>query len=145
MAISGKCYLSLQLSNRSANRGECLQPCRREYNVIIDSEEKYLIKELEQNFELQIDNKRIMSPKDLCTILFLDKLLIAGARVLKIEGRGRSPEYVKRVVEIYNAAINKILANEFSEVTKQELLEKLKEVYNRGFWDGYYLGQRIGE
>lgn len=135
MAISGKCYLSLHEHNKSANRGACLQPCRRTYTA----------REKEFGYELDIDNQYIMSPKDLCTIGFLDRLLDAGARVLKIEGRGRSPEYVKRVTECYNEAVDAIISGTYSAVLADRLAERLKEVFNRGFWDGYYLGRTLGE
>lgn len=137
MSISGKCYLSLHEHNKSANRGMCLQPCRRGYTVI----------EREFGYELDIDNQYIMSPKDLCTIGFLDKIIQAGASVFKIEGRGRSPEYVKRTVECYNEALNIITSNieEYTEERIKDWRIRLGEVFNRGFWDGYYLGQRLGE
>jgi putative protease len=119
MAVSGKCYLSLHEQNRSANRGACVQACRRSYKVFVDekvAENDKKEENIEENniYELKIDNKYIMSPKDLCTISFLDKILLAGATVLKIEGRGRSPEYVKRVVECYNQAIDAILCNNYN-------------------------------
>ena len=162
MAISGKCYLSLHEQNRSANRGACVQVCRRSYRVFLDEEmntSPYPLKKGEfitplhcnspflrgQGDELKIENQYIMSPKDLCTISFLDKILQAGARVLKIEGRGRSPEYVKRVVECYNQALDAIIADEYSKELIDELTIKLSEVFNRGFWDGYYLGRKLGE
>ncbi len=137
MSVSGKCYLSLHEHNKSANRGMCLQPCRREYTVI----------EREFGYELDIDNQYIMSPKDLCTIGFLDKIIQSGASVFKIEGRGRSPEYVKRTVECYNEALNIITTNinEYTEDRIKKWRLRLGEVFNRGFWDGYYLGQRLGE
>ncbi len=135
MAISGKCYLSLHLSDHSANRGECLQPCRR----------KYVATEKEQGYELEIDNEYIMSPKDLCTIGFLDKIVDAGVKVLKIEGRGRSPEYVKRVVECYKEALDAIFEGTYTVEKIKHWESRLEEVFNRGFWDGYYLGRKIGE
>ncbi len=135
MSISGKCYLSLHEFNRSANRGDCLQNCRRKYEV----------KDKETGNILEIDNEYIMSPKDLCTITFLDKIIDAGARVLKIEGRGRSPEYVKIVVENYNKAIDLIINNEYNSEKASELENNLKTVFNRGFWGGYYLGKKLGE
>jgi U32 family peptidase len=135
MAISGKCYMSLHEYNQSANRGECLQICRRAYAVT----------DKETNAQLEIDNEYIMSPKDLCTIGFLDKLLNAGVRVLKIEGRARSAEYVKTVCECYNDAVNAVLQGSYNEALINSLTNKLSTVYNRGFWDGYYLGQRLGE
>ena len=135
MAISGKCYLSLHEQNSSANRGACLQTCRKPYTVI----------EKESGFELEVDNEYIMSAKDLCTISFIDKILDAGVSVLKIEGRGRPPEYVKTVCEAYNKAIDMYVSGNF-EAKKAKLLEEdLKTVFNRGFWDGYYLGRKLGE
>ena len=135
MSISGKCYLSLHEYNHSANRGACLQNCRRKYEV----------KDKETGNELEIDNEYIMSPKDLCTISFLDRLIEAGTRVLKIEGRGRSPEYVKTVVEVYNQALNLYVNGEYTDEKAMELEEQLKTVFNRGFWGGYYLGKKLGE
>ncbi|MCX7985685.1 MAG: U32 family peptidase, partial [Bacteroidales bacterium] len=135
MAISGKCYLSLHQYNHSANRGECFQICRR----------AYIVTDKETRAELEIDNEYIMSPKDLCTIEFLDQVLDAGVSILKIEGRARGPEYVKTVVTSYNKAIEAILNNQYTDKLKKELLEELSKVYNRGFWDGYYLGRRLGE
>ncbi len=135
MAVSGKCYLSLDNFNFSANRGACLQPCRREYRV--EDEDKEL--------ELLIDNKYIMSPKDLCTIGFLDKILQAGVKVLKIEGRGRSPEYVKAVTRSYREAADACLEGTYSQEKVEKWMEDLQNVYNRGFWDGYYLGRELGE
>ena len=131
MAISGKCYLSLHHYNHSANRGDCFQVCRR----------GYLAKDLETDEELVIDNKYIMSPKDLCTIEFIDKITEAGVGILKIEGRARSPEYVKTTVECYRQAVEKSLTKE----EKLALKEKLSTVFNRGFWDGYYLGHKLGQ
>ena len=141
MAISGKCYLSLHQHNKSANRGACLQNCRREYDVDVN----YIATEKEEKYKLNIDNKHIMSPKDLCTLPFLDKVLLAGARVLKIEGRGRSPEYVKRIVECYNIALEHILNNNYTDEIIQKLMVGVGEVFNRGFWEGYYLGKTLGE
>jgi putative protease len=135
MAISGKCYLSLHHYNHSANRGECFQICRR----------SYLAKDLETDEELVIDNKYIMSPKDLCTIEFIDKIIEAGVSVLKIEGRARSAEYVKTTVECYRQAADDYFNGTWSEQKAKVLKEKLATVFNRGFWDGYYLGQRLGE
>ena len=147
MAVSGKCYLSLQNTGRSANRGECMQICRR----------SYIVKDRETDIELEVDNKYIMSPKDLKTIRFLDKLVDAGVRVFKIEGRARGPEYVKTVVECYSEAINlKLMIDDrkndelsfaHPEFAAQldEWDERLKRVFNRGFWDGYYQGQLMGE
>jgi len=131
MATSGKCYLSLHHYNHSANRGDCFQICRR----------GYLAKDLETDEELVIDNKYIMSPKDLCTIEFVDRILEAGVSILKIEGRSRAPEYVKTTVECYKQAAETALTKE----EKLALKEKLSTVFNRGFWNGYYLGQRLGE
>lgn len=135
MAISGKCYLSLDLQNHSANRGDCLQICRRPYEVIDKT----------SGLQLEIDNEYIMSPKDLCTIVFLDKILESGARVLKIEGRGRSPEYVKVTTEVYHQAVEAYLQSNYTADKIVEWENRLARVYNRGFWDGYYLGQNIGE
>lgn len=135
MAVSGKCYISLDNLNSSANRGACLQTCRRPYEV----------KDKDGGIELEIDNEYIMSPKDLNTIGFLDKILKAGVSVLKIEGRGRSPEYVKTVVECYREAVNAIFNNEYTEENIAKWNERLGSVYNRGFWDGYYLGKKLGE
>lgn len=135
MAISGKCYLSLHDKNYSANRGACLQVCRRSYAV----------KDKETGSELEIDNEYIMSPKDLCTIGFLNKILDAGVSVLKIEGRGRGPDYVKRTVECYRQAIDSIYSDTYNDEKIDEWKKRLAEVFNRGFWDGYYLGQRLGE
>jgi putative protease len=135
MSISGKCYLSLHEHNHSANRGDCLQDCRR----------AYIAKEKETNYELEIDNEYIMSPKDLCTIHFLNKLLDAGVRVFKIEGRARPPEYVFTAVSCYNEAINAILEGSYTREKIADWRKRLSGVFNRGFWDGYYLGQRLGE
>lgn len=135
MAVSGKCYLSLHAHDHSANRGECLQVCRR----------KYLVTDREQGLELEIDNEYIMSPKDLATIGFLDKIIDAGVSILKIEGRGRSPEYVKRVVECYKEAAYAVFDGSYSQEKIEEWKARLSEVFNRGFWDGYYLGQTLGE
>ncbi|WP_159522168.1 peptidase U32 family protein [Sunxiuqinia indica] len=135
MAVSGKCYLSLHEMNSSANRGSCMQTCRRSYTVI-DNETKA---------ELDIDNEYIMSPKDLKTIHFLNKVLDSGITVLKIEGRARSPEYVKTVVECYREAADAHFNGDFTDEKIAAWDERLKTVFNRGFWDGYYLGQRLGE
>ena len=135
MAISGKCYLSLNNANRSANRGDCIQLCRRGYEV----------RDIETGTELNIDNKYIMSPKDLKTIRFIDIMMNAGVRVFKIEGRARGPEYVHTVVKAYNEAINSVLDNTFTVDKKDKWDEELKTVFNRGFWDGYYQGQKLGE
>jgi len=135
MAVSGKCYLSLHTHNSSANRGACIQNCRRTYTVI-DKEEGY---------ELEIDNEYIMSPKDLCTVDFLDQVLATGISVLKIEGRGRAPEYVYTVVEVYREAIDAIREGTYTDEKVENWMEKLAKVYNRGFWSGYYLGQKLGD
>lgn len=135
MAISGKCYLSLHEHNHSANRGDCFQVCRRGYTV----------RDRERENELDIENEYIMSPKDLSTIHFLNKVLDAGVRVLKIEGRARSPEYVKTVTSCYNEAVNSIIDGSYNEEKIAGWREKLSQVFNRGFWDGYYLGQKLGE
>ncbi len=135
MAVSGKCYLSLHDNNHSANRGACFQLCRR----------AYIVKDKESEAELEIDNEYIMSPKDLCTIGFLDKIIESGAKTLKIEGRGRSADYVKTVTACYKEAITSIAEGSYSETKIQAWKERLKTVYNRGFWDGYYLGQTLGE
>ena len=135
MAVSGKCYLSLHEMNASANRGACMQICRRAYEV----------KDKESDIELEVDNKYIMSPKDLKTIHFMDEMIEAGVRVFKIEGRARGPEYVRTVVECYKDAIRSYLEGTFTEEKKQKWDERLKTVFNRGFWNGYYLGQRLGE
>lgn len=135
MAISGKCYLSLHHANRSANRGECVQICRRGYRV----------EDIESGTELEIDNKYIMSPKDLKTIRFIDKMMESGVRVFKIEGRARGAEYVDTVVRCYDEAISSVLDGSFSEEKKDAWDERLSRVFNRGFWDGYYQGQTFGE
>jgi len=135
MAVSGKCYLSLHEWNKSANRGQCLQTCRR----------SYIVTDKESGYELEIDNEYIMSPKDLRTIHFLDKILATGAKILKIEGRGRSPEYVKYTVECYKEAVESVKNNTYSLEKIKRWEDKLSRVYNRGFWDGYYLGQKLGE
>lgn len=135
MAVSGKCYLSLHTMNSSANRGACLQPCRRRYQV----EDK------ESGIAAEVDNEYIMSPKDLKTVHFLNKILDAGVRVLKIEGRGRSPEYVKTVTQVYRQAVNAVYEGSYDEEKIESWNHKLSQVYNRGFWNGYYLGQRLGE
>lgn len=135
MAISGKCYLSLQNANRSANRGECVQICRRSYRVT----------DMETGNELEIDNKYIMSPKDLKTVRFIDRMMKSGVRVFKIEGRARGPEYVYTVVKCYREAIQSVLDGTFTEEKKDAWDERLATVFNRGFWDGYYQGQTLGE
>ena len=135
MAISGKCYMSLDAANRSANRGECIQVCRRSYTVTDN----------ETGYQLEIDNKYIMSPKDLKTVRFIDKMMKAGVRVFKIEGRARGPEYVYNVVSCYKEAIRSVLDGTFTEERKDEWDRRLATVFNRGFWDGYYQGQLMGE
>ena len=135
MAVSGKCYMSLHAANRSANRGQCVQICRRSYTVTDN----------ETGNQLEIDNKYIMSPKDLKTIRFIDKMMEAGVRVFKIEGRARGPEYVYTVVSCYKEAIRSVLDGTFTEEKKAAWDERLATVFNRGFWDGYYQGQTMGE
>ena len=135
MAVSGKCYLSLDNMNYSANRGACLQLCRRGYTV----------KDKEGEFELNVENEYIMSPKDLCTLEFIDKIIHAGVSVFKIEGRGRGPEYVKTVTRVYRQAADACMDGTFSREKVDGWLNELKKVYNRGFWDGYYLGRKMGE
>ena len=135
MAISGKCYMSLDAANRSANRGECIQICRRSYTVTDN----------ETGYQLEIDNKYIMSPKDLKTVRFIDRLMESGVRVFKIEGRARGPEYVYTVVKCYKEAIQAVLDGTFTDARKDEWDTRLATVFNRGFWDGYYQGQTMGE
>ena len=135
MAISGKCYMSLHDANRSANRGECVQICRRSYTVTDN----------ETGNQLEIDNKYIMSPKDLKTIRFIDRMMDSGVRVFKIEGRARGPEYVHTVVTCYREAIQSVLDGTFTKDKKDKWDERLSTVFNRGFWDGYYQGQKMGE
>ena len=135
MAVSGKCYLSLHEYNHSANRGACLQACRRSYRVT----------DIESGDELEIDNKYIMSPKDLCTIGFVNKIIDAGVSVLKIEGRARSCEYVKTVVECYDQALNSCFDGTYDHEKIDGWKKRMETVFNRGFWDGYYMGQRLGE
>lgn len=135
MAVSGKCYLSLHSANSSANRGACKQNCRKKYTVI----------DQETGFEIELDNEYMMSPKDLCTISFLDQIIDSGVKVLKIEGRGRAPEYVATVVKAYKEAIDAIAEKTFSQEKVTEWMSRLETVYNRGFWSGYYLGQELGE
>lgn len=135
MAVSGKCYLSLHSHNSSANRGACKQNCRKKYTVI----------DQESGFEIEIDNEYMMSPKDLCTIDFLDQVIDSGVKVLKIEGRGRAPEYVATVTKCYREAIDAIASGSFTKQAVAEWMKKLETVYNRGFWSGYYLGQKLGE
>ena len=135
MAVSGKCYLSLHQMNHSANRGACMQVCRR----------SYIVRDKETDAELEIDNQYIMSPKDLKTIHFLNKMMDAGVRVFKIEGRARGPEYVRTVVECYQEAIQAYMEGTFTDEKVEDWNRRLAMVFNRGFWDGYYLGQRLGE
>ena len=135
MAVSGKCYMSLHDANRSANRGQCVQICRRSYTVTDN----------ETGNQLEIDNKYIMSPKDLKTIRFMDRMMKAGVRVFKIEGRARGPEYVHTVVSCYKEAVNSVISGTFTEERKDEWDQRLATVFNRGFWDGYYQGQTLGE
>ena len=135
MAVSGKCYLSLHEMNASANRGACMQICRRAYTV----------RDKESQIELDVDNKYIMSPKDLKTIHFMNKMMDAGVRVFKIEGRARGPEYVRTVVSCYKQAVRAYCEGSFTEEKIAAWDERLRTVFNRGFWDGYYLGQRLGE
>ncbi len=135
MAVSGKCYLSLHSHNSSANRGACKQNCRKKYTVI----------DQESGFEIEIDNEYMMSPKDLCTLDFLDQVIDTGVKVLKIEGRGRAPEYVATVIKTYREAIDAYYEGTFSKEKVAGWMEELDKVYNRGFWSGYYLGQKLGE
>lgn len=135
VAVSGKCYMSLHTNNSSANRGACVQNCRRTYTVI----------DKETGDELEIDNEFIMSPKDLCTVDFLDQVVETGISVLKIEGRGRAPEYVKTVIETYRAALDAVEEGTYTREKVAEWMGALETVYNRGFWSGYYLGQKLGE
>ncbi len=135
MAVSGKCYMSLHDANRSANRGQCVQICRRSYTVTDN----------ETGNQLEIDNKYIMSPKDLKTIRFMDRMMKAGVRVFKIEGRARGPEYVHTVVSCYKEAVSSVINGTFTEERKDEWDQRLATVFNRGFWDGYYQGQTLGE
>lgn len=135
MAVSGKCYLSLHTHNSSANRGACVQNCRRAYKVI----------DLEDGHELEIDNEYIMSPQDLCVIDFLDQVIATGISVLKIEGRGRAPEYVYKVTECYRQAIDSVKEGTYTQEKIENWMAELEKVYNRGFWSGYYLGQKLGE
>ncbi|WP_430614603.1 peptidase U32 family protein [Flavobacterium sp. JP2137] len=135
MAVSGKCYLSLHAHNSSANRGACKQNCRKKYTVI----------DQESGFEIEIDNEYMMSPKDLCTLDFLDQVIDSGIKVLKIEGRGRAPEYVATVVKAYREAIDAVADQSFGEEGVAQWMAALETVYNRGFWSGYYLGQQLGE
>ena len=135
MAVSGKCYLSLDNMGRSANRGECMQLCRR----------SYIVRDAETDLELKVNNKYIMSPKDLKTIDFIDKMIAAGVRVFKIEGRARGADYVDTVVRCYKEAIKAVEDGSFTDERKAAWNERLSRVFNRGFWDGYYQGQLLGE
>jgi len=135
MAVSGKCYLSLDNLGHSANRGECMQVCRR----------GYIVRDRETDVELEVDNKYIMSPKDLCTIDFLDKMVASGVRVFKIEGRARSAEYVSTVVSCYREALDAVCDGTYTPERIADWKQRLATVFNRGFWDGYYLGRRLGE
>ena len=135
MAVSGKCYLSLHSHNSSANRGACKQNCRRKYTVI----------DQESGFEIELDNEYMMSPKDLCTIDFLDQLVETGVKVLKIEGRGRAPEYVATTTKCYREAIDAVADGTYNKEKVADWMKRLETVYNRGFWSGYYLGQKLGE
>ena len=135
MAVSGKCYLSLHSHNSSANRGACKQNCRKKYTVI----------DQESGFEIELDNEYMMSPKDLCTLDFLDQVIDTGAKVLKIEGRGRAPEYVATVIRTYREAIDAYYEGTYTKEKVEKWMEALAIVYNRGFWGGYYLGQKLGE
>ena len=135
MAVSGKCYLSLHSHNYSANRGACKQNCRKKYTVI----------DQESGFEIELDNEYMMSPKDLCTLDFLDQVIDTGAKVLKIEGRGRAPEYVATVIRTYREAIDAYYEGTYTKEKVDKWMEALATVYNRGFWGGYYLGQKLGE
>lgn len=135
MAVSGKCYMSLADANRSANRGECIQICRR----------SYILTDAETGNEIEVDNKYLMSPKDLKTVRFINRLMESGVRVFKIEGRARGPEYVYTVVKAYKEAIASVFDGSFTEEKKDEWDRQLATVFNRGFWDGYYQGQKLGE
>ena len=135
MAVSGKCYMSLHSHNSSANRGACKQNCRKKYTVI----------DQDTGNEMELDNEYIMSPKDLCTLDFLDQVIDTGIKVLKIEGRGRAPEYVAKVIKTYREAIDAYYDGNFNQERVDDWMTELKKVYNRGFWSGYYLGQKLGE
>lgn len=135
MAISGKCYLSLHENNTSANRGRCYQTCRK----------SYIVTEKESGYQLEMENEYIMSPRDLCTIGFIDKIIEAGVQVLKIEGRARSPEYVKTVVSCYDEAVRALEEGTYNAEKRDIWMKRLASVFNRGFWDGYYLGRKTGE
>ena len=135
MAVSGKCYLSLHSQNSSANRGACKQNCRKKYTVI----------DQDTGFEMELDNEYIMSPQDLCTLDFLDQVIDTDVKVLKIEGRGRAPEYVAKVISTYREAIDAYYEGDYTKEKTKGWMEELSKVYNRGFWSGYYLGQKLGE
>jgi putative protease len=135
MAVSGKCYMSLHSHNSSANRGACKQNCRKKYTVI----------DQDTGNEMELDNEYIMSPKDLCILDFLDQVIDTGIKVLKIEGRGRAPEYVAKVIKTYREAIDAYYEGDFNQERVEDWMTELKKVYNRGFWSGYYLGQKMGE
>lgn len=135
MAVSGKCYMSLHAYNSSANRGACKQNCRKKYSVV----------DQETGVEMELDNEYIMSPKDLCTLDFLDQVVATGAKVLKIEGRGRAPEYVATVIKTYRTALDAIAEGSYTKDKVSKWMNTLAKVYNRGFWSGYYLGQKLGE
>ncbi|WP_144960274.1 peptidase U32 family protein [Gillisia sp. Hel_I_86] len=135
MAVSGKCYLSLHSYNSSANRGACKQNCRK----------KYTVTDQETGFEIELDNEYMMSPKDLCTLDFLDQVIDTGVKVLKVEGRGRSPEYVATVIKTYREAIDAYYDDTYTKEKVVTWMGELEKVYNRGFWSGYYLGQKLGE
>jgi len=135
MAVSGKCYMSLHAYNSSANRGACKQNCRKKYTVI----------DQDTGIEMELDNEYIMSPQDLCTLDFLDQVIDTGIKVLKIEGRGRAPEYVAKVIATYREAIDAYYKDDFTKEKVKDWMTELSKVYNRGFWSGYYLGQKLGE
>ncbi|MFK5981752.1 MAG: peptidase U32 family protein [Flavobacteriaceae bacterium] len=135
MAVSGKCYMSLHAYNSSANRGACKQNCRKKYTVI----------DQDTGIEMELDNEYIMSPQDLCTLDFLDQVIDTGIKVLKIEGRGRAPEYVAKVIATYREAIDAYYEDDFTKEKVKDWMTELSKVYNRGFWSGYYLGQKLGE
>lgn len=135
MAVSGKCYLSLHTQNASANRGACIQNCRRRYKVV----------DIEDGHEFELQNEYIMSPKDLCTIDFLDEVIETGVTVLKIEGRGKSADYVKVVTSCYRKAIDSVADGSYNKEMIQQWISRMEEVYNRGFWGGYFLGKELGE
>lgn len=146
MAVSGKCYMSLHEYNRSANRGACAQVCRHAYDAYaMDENQRYMLVDQDHDIQLTVDNKYLMSPKDLKTIHFVNKMMDAGVEVYKIEGRARGPEYVKTVVSCYREAFEAIADGTYGEEKIAEWDERLSTVFNRGFWNGYYLGQRLGE